>query len=151
MQRLSSVLTGALVAGLFGGLAARPAQANDFDKLTYVTFSRPVEVPGVELPAGTYVFKLADLDSSRGSVVQVLSRDHRTLYATFFALPDTQLNQADNRIVTFHERPAGFPEAIKTWFYPGEKTGFEFVYPKETSPRGRERNVLSIAATGSHQ
>ncbi len=43
MQRLSSVLAGVLVVALFAGPSARPAQASDSDKLTYVTFSGPVE------------------------------------------------------------------------------------------------------------
>jgi hypothetical protein len=58
MQRLSSVLAGFLVVALFAGPSARPAQASTFDKLSYVTFSGPVQIPGVVLPAGTYIFKL---------------------------------------------------------------------------------------------
>ena len=37
---------------------------------------------------------------------------------------------AENTIVTFAERPAGSPQAIKVWYYPGHSTGHEFVYPK---------------------
>ncbi len=33
-------------------------------------------------------------------------------------------------LITFEERPAGTPEAIKSWFYPGDNMGNEFVYPK---------------------
>jgi len=134
MQRLSSVLASALLVGIVTGLSARPAQASQFDKLTYLTFSEPVEIPGAGLPAGTYVFKLADSNSGRG-IIQVLSTDHKTVYATFFAIPDFRLSPADDTIVTFHEVPAGAPQAIKTWFYPGETTGFEFVYPKEQAMR----------------
>jgi LPXTG-motif cell wall-anchored protein len=32
--------------------------------------------------------------------------------------------------MSFGERGAGQPEAIKAWFYPGETWGQEFVYPK---------------------
>jgi hypothetical protein len=32
--------------------------------------------------------------------------------------------------VTFRERPAGEPEALRAWFYPGHNWGDEFVYPK---------------------
>ncbi len=129
MQRFSSVFAGALAVGLVIGLSTRTAQASDSDKLTYLTFSGAVEIPGVGLPAGTYAFKLADSATSR--VVQVFSKDGRKLYATFFALPDTRLSPAAGTIVTFYETPAGSPEAIKTWFYPGDTTGYEFVYPKE--------------------
>jgi hypothetical protein len=32
--------------------------------------------------------------------------------------------------MTFRERPAGEPEALRAWFYPGRNWGEEFVYPK---------------------
>jgi hypothetical protein len=131
MQRLSSVLAGVFVAALFAGPSARPAQASDFDKLTYVTFTGPVEIPGVALPAGTYIFKLADPNTGN-RIIQVLSKDGKTVYATFFSLPETRLVPAGETIVTLYEggKATGSPEAIKAWFYPGETTGFEFVYPR---------------------
>ena len=141
MSRLSSVLGGALAVALFAGPAAQPAQASDLDKLTYVTFSGPVEIPGVALPAGTYTFKLADPDTGN-RVVQVLSKDGKAVYATFFSLPETRLTPAAETIVTFHEGgvATGSPEAIKTWFYPGETTGFEFVYPKQQPKKAANAN-----------
>ena len=33
-------------------------------------------------------------------------------------------------MITFEERAANSPEAIKAWFYPGDNYGQEFVYPK---------------------
>jgi hypothetical protein len=136
MQRLSSVLGGVVVAALFAGPSARPAQASDFDKLTYVTVSGPVEIPGVALPAGTYIFKLADPDTGN-RVVQVLSKDSKTVYATFFSLPETRPAPTGETIVTLHEggMATGSPDAIKAWFYPGETTGFEFVYPREQAKK----------------
>ena len=32
--------------------------------------------------------------------------------------------------MTFHERPAGEPEALKAWFYPGTEWGQQFVYER---------------------
>ena len=141
MQRLSSVLAGVFVAALFAGPSARPAQASDFDKLTYVTFSGPVEIPGVALPAGTYIFKLADPDTGN-RVVQVLSKDGKTVYATFFSLPEARPTPAGDTIVTLYEggRVTGSPEAIKAWFYPGETTGFEFVYPRKQAKKPASTN-----------
>jgi len=62
--------------------------------------------------------------------VQVFSKDERHLFATFLAIPDYRLQPAGRTIITFEERPAGSPEAVKAWFYPGENYGHEFVYPK---------------------
>jgi hypothetical protein len=36
----------------------------------------------------------------------------------------------DKTVMTFRERPAGQPEALRAWFYPGRQWGEEFVYPK---------------------
>jgi hypothetical protein len=33
-------------------------------------------------------------------------------------------------VITFSERPAGQPEALRAWLYPGRTSGEEFVYPK---------------------
>jgi hypothetical protein len=43
-----------------GVLLPRTAAADERDKRTIVTFSQAVEIPGKVLPAGTYVFRLAD-------------------------------------------------------------------------------------------
>src|ERR1700684_3440247 len=114
--------------GLLGGMV-HLAAADDFDQKTVFTFSGPVEVPGQVLPAGTYVFKLADSTSDR-NIVQVFNKDENHLYGTFLAIPDYRLQPADKTIITFEERPAGSPEAVKAWFYPGENYGRDFVYPK---------------------
>ena len=42
------------------------AHADQWDKQTLVTFSNPVEVPGRVLPAGTYVFKIANSQDRQG-------------------------------------------------------------------------------------
>jgi hypothetical protein len=114
--------------GLLGGMVQRAA-ADDFDQKTVFTFSGPVEIPGQVLSAGTYVFKLADSSSDR-NIVQVFNRDETHLYGTFLAIPDYRIKPAGKTIITFEERPAGSPEAVKAWFYPGENYGRDFVYPK---------------------
>src|ERR1700688_4086370 len=90
MQRRASVLAGALMVGLFAGPSARAAQASEADRLTYVTFSGPVEVPGVGLSAGTYIFKLADPETSR--VIQVL-------FVFLASRPPVALGRRDDRHV----------------------------------------------------
>jgi hypothetical protein len=119
-----------LLAGLgfLGGIVQR-AIADDWDQRTIFTFSGPVEIPGQVLPAGTYVFKLADSSSDR-NIVQVYGKDEKHLYGTFLAIPDARLQPAGKPIITFDETPAGSPEAVRAWFYPGENYGHHFVYPK---------------------
>jgi hypothetical protein len=119
-----------LVFGLAVLAALIPrAEADVWDQKTVLTFSDPVEIPGQVLPAGTYVFKLADSPSDR-NIVQIFSADERHLLGTFLAIPDYRLQPAGKTIITFEERTAGSPEAVKAWFYPGENYGHRFVYPK---------------------
>ena len=118
-----------LLAGL-GVLACMPlATASEWNQRTVFTFSGPVEIPGQVLPAGTYVFKLADSSSNR-HIVQVFNKDENRIYGTFLAIPDYHMQASDKTIIKFAERPAGSPEAIRGWFYPGRHYGHEFVYPK---------------------
>ena len=44
------------VVSLCGALAPG-ARADQMNKKTTITFSEPVQVPGMTLPAGTYVFR----------------------------------------------------------------------------------------------
>lgn len=134
MSRIRSSLIVAVATIVVAALHPVPAQADTWNQLTYLTFSAPVEIPGTVLPAGTYTFKLADPDDSR-DVVRVLSRDGSTVYATFFTIPDKRLTPTDKPTVTFEETPAGTPEAIKAWFYPGDQVGHEFVYPKDQAQK----------------
>jgi hypothetical protein len=120
-----------LLTLLVGGATwfAPVAKADEWDKQTVLTFNEPVEVPGKVLPAGTYVFRLADIQSDR-NVVQVFTEDEKQLLATILAIPAYRIEPTDKTVVTFDERPSGSPEALHKWFYPGDNYGFEFVYRK---------------------
>lgn len=105
-------------------------KADAWNKKTFVTFNQPVEVPGgVVLPAGAYVFKLMDSASNR-HIVQIFNEDQNHIYATVLAIPNYRLQVTGKTVITFTERPAGEPPAIKAWFYPGDNFGQEFVYSK---------------------
>jgi hypothetical protein len=43
---------------------------------------------------------------------------------------DYRVQPTDNSVVQYKETPAGKPNALRAWFYAGEKAGLEFVYPK---------------------
>jgi len=107
-----------------------------YDRTTTVTFSAPVEIPGVHLkgysvlPAGTYVFKLMDSNSDR-HIVQIFTSDRSKCLATIMAIPNTRLKLSDKTVITFRERPNGEPPALRAWFYPGAQWGDEFVYGKK--------------------
>jgi len=109
------------------------AHADQWNQLTYFTFSAPVEIPGFHgpmvIPAGTYTFKLLDSLSDR-DIVQIFNKDQTHLYATVIAIPDYRMKPTGKTVLTFEERVTGSPEAIRAWFYPGNNFGDQFVYPK---------------------
>jgi hypothetical protein len=131
MNRTRAILALLVGLGILGGIAPR-ANADEWDQKTIFTFGGPVEIPGQVLPAGTYVFKLADSSSDRNTV-QVFSEDEKHLYGTFLSIPDERLRPAGKPIITFDESTAGSPEAVRAWFYPGDDYGHQFVYPNPQS------------------
>src|ERR1035441_2450657 len=134
MKRFKAATTVCCIA-LGSAVLAPGARADEQNRKTTITFSGPVEIPGVHLvgwgvlPAGTYVFKILDSQSDR-HIVQIFSKDEKTIYATILAIPNYRLRATDKTVMTFRERPAGEPEALRAWFYPGRNWGEEFVYPK---------------------
>jgi hypothetical protein len=134
MNRFKTITTVCGLA-LACALLAPNVKADDWNRKTEITFSAPVEIPGVHLvgwgvlPAGTYVFKILDSQSDR-HIVQIFSKDELTVYATILAIPNFRLKATDKTVMTFRERPVGQPEALRAWFYPGRNWGEEFVYPK---------------------
>jgi LPXTG-motif cell wall-anchored protein len=123
---VSAVLVAASVA-----LTPAPASAIGvtYDKLAYLTFNTPVQVPGATLRAGTYRFHLTNAETSR-NVLQVLSNDGAIVYAMFNTIPDSRTKLTPEADVTFLETPAGVPPAARALFYGHEYRGYEFVYPK---------------------
>ena len=135
MSILRTATTTVFCLAVMGAMLAPNAKADPWNRKTVMTFSGPVEIPGVHLkgwgvlPAGTYVFKIMDSQSNR-HIVQIFNKEETRVYATILAIPNYRLRATDKTVVTFRERPAGQPEALRAWFYPGRNWGEEFVYPK---------------------
>jgi len=124
---VGKIITSVLCVGVL--LAVLPATAGQWDKLTTVTFSAPVELPNIVLQPGTYVFRLLDVPGDR-HVVQVFNAEETHLYTTILAIPNYRLTPSDKTVMPFKERAPGSPLAMHAWFYPGDNFGQEFVYPK---------------------
>jgi hypothetical protein len=128
MGRITSTLTAACAATLLtAGLAA--AQGTLADRKTNVTFSGPVSIPGATLPAGTYVFRIADSPANR-NIVQIFNKDESKLITTLLAVPAERNEPEGDPVVAFKETPADRPPAVRYWYYAGEKAGNEFIYPR---------------------
>ena len=124
----SYIVVGLIIAfSLFFELAAH---ADEVDQATTITFSAPIQIPGQVLPAGSYLFKLADGDYS-GNIVQIFNADRTVLYATLQTVPTLRQEPTGHTVVALAEQGAGQPDALLKWFYPGRETGNEFVYPQQ--------------------
>lgn len=74
-------------------------------------------------------FTLTDSESDR-NIVEIWDADRTHLVTTVLAIPDYRLRPTGKTVVHFEEHPSDQPEAIHSWFYPGDNYGEEFVYPK---------------------
>src|ERR1035441_5627697 len=103
-MKLFKAATTVCCMALTAVILAPSAKADDWNRKTTITFSGPVEIPGVHLtgwgvlPAGTYVFKILDSQSDR-HIVQIFNQDETMIYATILAIPDrksTRLNYVEH-------------------------------------------------------
>jgi hypothetical protein len=105
------------------------AEAQLMNQEVRFTFSGPVEIPGRVLPAGTYVFKTLEPDH----LTRIMSADEKTVYGTFFTVPEYRLEPVEKATIIFGENAMGAPEKVQAWFYPGNSTGSEFMYGESNS------------------
>jgi hypothetical protein len=126
VSKLVAFLTLAVLTLSIGGRAeAQPA-----DYRTIFTFSAPVTLPGVTLPAGKYIFRLADPDSGR-KVINVLSGDGKRSLAMLHTIPNQAVKPPKDAEIRFMETSAQVPPPVKTWWYAGKSIGYEFIYPRQ--------------------
>jgi hypothetical protein len=137
------------MAAALGAFVAPSAHADEWNKRTYLTFSAPVQIPGATLPAGTYTFELADPDASR-HIVRVSEKDSNKPVGLFMTIPMDRLEPPSDNLVLFAERPAGAPQAIQVWFYPGDRTGEEFVYPRSQAMKIAKANRKPVLSTADN-
>ncbi len=138
----------ACAAAVFVCLMAAQVSAQPLDKRTLFTFSGPVTLPGVVLPAGEYLFRNADPNSS-ARVVQVMNADGTRHYGLFVTIAAERLEPASAPEVRFMETATGTPAAIRTWWYPGERTGYEFIFPKDQARRLATRASQPVLTTNA--
>lgn len=118
-----------LGAALLAVLASSSIGAiSDPARTTYFTFSKAVQLPGVALPAGTYVFQVVN-PWTGGDVVVVKSRDRSKVYLLQLTHRiERPLSRDMKARLVLREAPAGQSPAVKSWFADGESTGRAFIY-----------------------
>jgi hypothetical protein len=122
------VLWPALIAGI-AAMLIPAVNADPVKKATGLTLFRPIEIPGMVLQPGNYVIKVPDW-VTHPDMVGFYNEDESQLIKLVRTIPRYRLDSADKTVITFEERANGAPDAIKTWFFPGDTWGNEFVYGK---------------------
>jgi hypothetical protein len=146
MNRATIAASFASILFLLAVLIVLPvAHADQGNQETKVTFSQPVQIPGRVLPAGTYVFVLPDEPNDHFQV-RIFNADRSMLLATLFTVGAERSKPTDDTVFGFAERGSTQPEAIVTWFYPGETTGHEFLYPKQLQQELAAARQVTIVA-----
>jgi hypothetical protein len=132
-KMLSILLALMLTAVVF----APEARADNWNQKTELNFNQPVEVPGKVLPAGTYWFVLFDSPSDR-NIVRIYDATNGNLDATLITAPTIRQKESYGTEIVLAERRHSQPEALWKWYYPGQLTGHEFLYPHHEQERLRE-------------
>jgi hypothetical protein len=152
MKRITSIAAAVFTAAFLTAVSTASAQDSNINQRTFLTFSGPVQMPGVTLPAGKYVFRLAD--TSLHNVMQVFDGDEKHIIGQWFFIPKNrtteEANAADGKpVVMFREMPEGMTPAIRYYFYPTDLTGKEFIYPKDQALKIAAATHEAVLATDS--
>src|SRR5262245_3037724 len=113
----------------------------DWNKKSILSVDDQVELPGVVLEPGSYVIRLREAGERR-SFVEVLNKEETQVLATIVAVPDHRMRPEDNSDFTFHDIKRPGPRPLQSWFYTGDLTGLEFVYPK-----ARAKEIAKLSDT----
>ena len=126
VRRIVHTVCGVVLLGVLA-TAATGAFA-DNRRTTYFTFNRSVQMPGVVLPAGSYIFEVANPDG-QADVVRVLSRDRKHVHLMKFTrFVYRPLKGNLDSTLSLGESAVGQPPTVKAWYPQSETRGREFIY-----------------------
>ena len=150
MKRFTSIAAAVFTAAFLTAATPASAQDSNINQRTYLTFSGPVQMPGITLPAGKYVFRLAD--TALRNVMQVYDADEMHILGQWFFVPanrttEQQSDANGKPVVMFREMPEGMTPAIHYFFYPTDLTGKEFIYPKDQAVKIASATHENVLAT----
>jgi hypothetical protein len=108
------------------------ARADEWNKKTLITISGPIEVSGTVLQPGKYVLRTLDVGNmgAAAHVVQIMNENEDHLITTVMAINNYRLEPTGKTVLQFYEMPAGQPQVLRAWFYPGDNFGQEFLFKK---------------------
>jgi hypothetical protein len=142
MKRVKLIVTAMVLAVLAVLAGSVKAQQTNVNEKTRMTFTGAVEMPGVTLQPGTYVFRLADTPTR--NVVQVLDESEKNQIGQWTFVQADRPRVTEETVVMFKETREGSTPAVQFWYFPGEKIGKEFIYPKDQAARIASRTGAKV-------
>ena len=119
-MRFTKITLAAVMGLAIVAMVSPMAQASSLNIATAATFDKPVAIPGMVLPAGSYVF------AQNGPAVQIFDKD-QILVATL--LTNAASRQDDRSGSEFEIASHGTgPNTLAAWFFDGASVGREFIY-----------------------
>ena len=146
INKVALLIAFAIASVLFLEVAAR---ADEADQSIKITFSQAIEIPGQILPAGTYLFKLADPNDL--NIVRIFNSEGTRLYATLQTVTAERSKPTGDVVVVLAEQPEGRHETLVKWFYPGDTSGHELVYSKQEEQQLAQARRQTIVANETAQ
>ena len=146
INKLALLIAFAIASVLFLEVAAR---ADEADQSIKITFNQAIEIPGQVLPAGTYLFKLADPNEL--NLVRIFNSEGTRLYATLQTVTAERSKPTGDTVVVLADQPEGRPETLLKWFYPGNTSGHELVYSKQEEQQLAQARLQTIVANETAQ
>jgi len=142
MKRAMTIATAGVAALVLMFSMSVLAQQPDTHDRTIMTFSAPVELPGMTLQAGSYVWKIADTPSR--NVIQVMTKDEMDILGQWLFVPSERRDVTGETVISFKETKEGTTPAVQYWYYPREKIGKEFIYPKDQALKIAARTGATV-------
>src|SRR6185436_6243060 len=91
----------------------------------------------------TYVMRLFNSSSDR-HIVQFMTEDRKQQLALTFAVSAERIRPTGKTVLTMYEGTRDEPPALRTWFYPGDVVGQEFLYPHQQALRISARTKTTV-------
>ena len=117
----------ALAAAALALLVAASGHAWGIPHENKLTFSRPVALPGVVLPAGSYSFDVAS-PTALDVVVVRSPQTGKVFYMGFTTTVERPRNLSKDTPIVFGEANANEARPITTWYEIGQPIGHQFLY-----------------------
>ena len=151
-MRRTNLMTACALAALTWGFSvaasAQVAQSPDMpaSRDTSFTFSQPVMVPNQTLPAGKYLFRV---NTQNRNIIEIYSSDKSRMIQRVIAVQAARSDSPERAEIRLIEGSSEAPVAIGTWWYPSQRQGWEFIYPREQAmklAKTARQPILTTAA-----